>query len=117
MVGSNCEGPLYLLRDPRGKCQLGMPHDISASEICILMLILQVFSPAKAIFAGIGVLLSVCTLLNTFFRSIVIRTALRQPRMLAQAKRLSLRSSSESKPFSNDWRFTLKRHSTKKWRI
>jgi hypothetical protein len=29
------------------------------SEICILILILQVFSPAKAIFTGIGVLLSV----------------------------------------------------------
>ena len=29
---------------------------------------LQVFSPAKAIFVGIGILLSVCILLNTFIR-------------------------------------------------
>ena len=44
---------------------------ISESEICILILIFQVFSPAKAIFAGIGVLLSVRILLNTLVRSIV----------------------------------------------
>ena len=55
-----------------------------------LILILQVFSPAKTIFAGIGVLLSVCILLNTFVSSIVIRTALRQPGMFARAKTLFL---------------------------
>jgi hypothetical protein len=71
-----------------------MPRDVKVSEICFLILILQVFSPAKAIFAGIGVLLSVCILLNTFIRFIVIRTALRQPRMFARAKTLSLRCSS-----------------------
>jgi hypothetical protein len=71
-----------------------MPHDINVSEICILIFILQVFSPAKAIFAGIGVLLSVCILLNTFVLSIVIRTALRQPRMFARAKTLFLKCSS-----------------------
>jgi hypothetical protein len=74
MVGSNCEDPLYLIGDPRRRCQLGMSRDIRVSEICILILILQVFSPAKAIFAGISFLLLVCTLLNTFVRSVVIRT-------------------------------------------
>ncbi len=73
---------------------------------CIFILILQVFSPAKAIFAGIGVLLLVCILLDTFVRSIVIRTTLRQPRMLVRDKMLFLRSSSASKLFSKDWKFT-----------
>jgi hypothetical protein len=71
-----------------------MPRDIKVSEIWILILILQVFSPAKVIFAGIGVLLSVCILLNTFLRSIVIRSALRQPKMFVRAKMLFLSCSS-----------------------
>jgi hypothetical protein len=71
-----------------------MPRDIKVYEIRILIRILQVFSPAKPIFAGISVLLSVCILLNTFVRSVVIRTALRQPRMFVRAKTLFLRCSS-----------------------
>jgi hypothetical protein len=71
-----------------------MPRDVNVSEIWVLILILQVFSPAKVIFAGIGVLLSVCILLNTFYQSIVIRMALRQPRMFARTETLSLRCSS-----------------------
>jgi hypothetical protein len=67
---------------------------VSLCPIFILILILQVFPPSTAIFAGIGVLLSVCTLLSTFFRPIIMRTALRQPRVLAQAKTLFLRCSS-----------------------
>ena len=67
---------------------------INASEICILKLISQVFSPAKTIFTGIGVLLSVCIFLNTLVRSIIIRTAPRQPRMFARDKTLFLRCSS-----------------------
>ena len=59
-----------------------------------LLSILQVFSPAKAIFVGIGVLLSVCILLDTLVRSIVIRTALRQPRMFVRDRTLFWRSSS-----------------------
>ena len=55
---------------------------------------IQVFSPAKAIFTGIGVLLSVCTLLNTLVRYIVMRMALRQPRMFVRTKTLFLRCSS-----------------------
>jgi len=94
MVGSDCEGPLYLIGDPRGGRQPGMPRDIKVSEICILIVVSQVLSSGKAIFAGIGVLLSVCILLNAFYRSIVTRTDLRQPRMFAQAKMLSSRCSS-----------------------
>ena len=73
-----------------------MPRDIKVSEICVLMLIVQVFSPAKAILARIGVLLSVCILLNTSVQSVavVIQSALRQPRMFERTKRLFLRCSS-----------------------
>ena len=39
-----------------------MCHDVSLSEICTLTFIWQVFSPAKVIFVGIGVLLSVGSL-------------------------------------------------------
>jgi hypothetical protein len=71
-----------------------MPRDVKVSEIWILIVVLQVFSPAKAIFTGIGVLLLVCILLDIFVRSMVIRTSLRQPRMFARAKMLFLRCSS-----------------------
>jgi hypothetical protein len=54
----------------------------------------EVFSPTKAIFAGIGVLLSVCILLNTFVRTIIIRTAPRQPRMFVRDTTLFLKCSS-----------------------
>ena len=37
-----------------------MPHDVKLSKIRTLIFICQVFSPANVIFAGIGVLLSVC---------------------------------------------------------
>ena len=39
-----------------------MPQRINPSEIRPLISIFQVFSPAKVIFAGVGVLLSVCIL-------------------------------------------------------
>jgi hypothetical protein len=39
--------------------------DMRLSEVCILILIWQVFSPASVVFTGIGVLLSVC-ILNKF---------------------------------------------------
>ena len=37
-----------------------MSQDTNLSEICTLIFIWQVFSPSSVIFAGIGVLLSVC---------------------------------------------------------
>ena len=37
-------------------------HKVCLSEVCTLIFIWQVFSPANVIFAGIGVLLQVCSL-------------------------------------------------------
>jgi hypothetical protein len=54
--------------------------------ICTLIFIWQAFSPVTVIFAGIGVLLSVCILLDHFVRTIVTPTYLRRPRMLGRAK-------------------------------
>ena len=69
----------------------------------------QVFSPAKVIFAGVGVLLSVCIhLLNNFVRVIVILTSLRQRRTFGQAKTLLSTSLSASKCFFAVWMFTHK---------
>jgi hypothetical protein len=53
-----------------------MCQDVSLSEICTLTFIWQVFSPAKVIFAGVGVLLSVCSLLNSFVEAIVTPASL-----------------------------------------
>ena len=61
-----------------------MPHDMN--DICILIFILQVFSPAKVVFVGLGVLLSVCILLNKILWAIVTAPSLRQLRMFEQAK-------------------------------
>jgi hypothetical protein len=45
-----------------------MPQDMNLSKICtlIFIFILQVFSPANVIFAGIGVFLSVCIRFDSF---------------------------------------------------
>jgi hypothetical protein len=43
-----------------------MPQYMNLSEIYTLIFAWQVFSPANVIFAGIGVLLSVCILLDAF---------------------------------------------------
>ena len=56
-------------------------------DICILMLTLQVFSPAKAIFVGVGVLLSVCILPNAVTRAMLIPASHRQLKRFAQARR------------------------------
>ena len=60
---------------------------------CSLTFIVQLFSPAKVIFVGVGVLLSVSILLNTFAQASSIPGLFRQLRMFGQAKRLSLTSS------------------------
>jgi hypothetical protein len=91
MARPNYKRPSCLLRDARRRCRLGMLQNMNYSEIYPLIFIKQVFSPAKVIFIGFGVLLSVCTLLNTFVLSIVIRTILRQLRAFARTKTLSLR--------------------------
>ena len=59
---------------------------LSLSGICTFILIWQAFSPATVIFSGIGVLLSVRILLNSFVLAILTPTSPRQPRMLEQAK-------------------------------
>ena len=55
------------------------------------ILFLKVFSPAKVIFIGFAVLLSVRAVLNTFIRSIVIQMILRQLRPFARTKTSFLR--------------------------
>jgi hypothetical protein len=47
-----------------------MLQNVNLSEIYPLIFIYQVFSPAKVIFVGLCVLLSVCTILNAIVRSI-----------------------------------------------
>ncbi len=71
-----------------------MPQDINLSKILTLIHTLQAFSPVKVIFTGFGVLLSVRILLDTFVRTMVIRTPLRQLRVLTRTKTLLLRCSS-----------------------
>jgi hypothetical protein len=63
-----------------------MSHHMNLSDICTLIFIWQVFSPAKVVFAGVGVLLSVCIPLNKILWAIVTAPSLRQLRMLEQAK-------------------------------
>ena len=79
------ERPSYLLRDTRRRCQLGMLQDMIVRDL-LSHICLKVFSPAKVIFIGFAVLLSVCTLLNTFVRYIVIQMTLRQLRPFARIK-------------------------------
>ena len=57
--------PLYtsFSNSPR-QLELSAWYDMHLSEICTLIFILQAFSPATVVFAGIGVLLSVCILDN-----------------------------------------------------
>ena len=57
--------PPYMsfLLSPRQLEQLAW-YDMRLSEICALIFISQAFSPATVVFAGIGVLLSVCIFIN-----------------------------------------------------
>ena len=74
------------------------------SEIYIPIFILQVFSPASVIFAGIGILLSVCTLLISFMCAIVTPLSLRQLRIPGRAKTLLSTYSNALRCFSDVWR-------------
>ena len=79
-----------------------MTHDMNLSNICILIFIRQVFSPAKAVFVGLGVLLAVCILLNKILLwAIVTAPSLRQLRMFEQAKILWLTSLNVLRCFSD----------------
>ena len=61
---------------------------MTLSGVRTLIFICKVFSPANVIFAGIGVLLSVGTLLLAFVWAIVTPKFLRQLRILGKAKKL-----------------------------
>ena len=54
------ERPLRFFRHTWIRCWPGMFMRIHVFKFCILIFIWQLFSPASVIFAGIGVLLSVC---------------------------------------------------------
>ena len=62
-----------------------MRQVMDPSETCNLTFILQIFSPANVIFAGIGILLSVCILVG-FVWAYVTPKSLRRLRMFEQAK-------------------------------
>ena len=63
-----------------------MSQNMNLCDISTLILIRQVFSPAKVVFAGVGVLLQVCILLNKILWAIVTAPSLRQLRILEQVK-------------------------------
>ena len=85
-----------------------MSQDMNSPESCNLIFIWQVFSPANVIFAGIGILLSVCTLFGSLMWAIVTPLSLRGIRMLEQAKTPSSTSLSALKCFSDVSRCTQK---------
>jgi len=72
---------------------------MNLTYICTLMLIFQVFSPAKVIFAGVGVLLSVCIIYFHFTRPKLMPASLRLLGMFVQTKKLSLTYSDVLKTF------------------
>jgi hypothetical protein len=89
---------------------LGAGVSLVCLSICICLALIfmwQLFSPASVIFAGIGILLSVCISTN-FAWAILSHTSLRQPEMFEQAKALSLTSLSGLKCSSDDSRSTQK---------
>jgi hypothetical protein len=77
------------------------------SEVGSLIFMWQLFSPASVIFAGVGVLLSVCIPVN-FAWATVTHSPLRQLKMFEQVKTLSLTSLSALKCFSDVSRSTQK---------
>jgi hypothetical protein len=74
---------LYALSATLGEgVGLVCPLDINSSEIHSLIFLRQVFSPAKVVFAGVGVLLLVRVLLYAFARAVVtpVSGSYRRPR-------------------------------------
>ncbi len=82
----------------------------SVSDDITLMSIRQVFSPAKAVFAGVGVLLLVSGLVHSIVRTLVTLSILRQLKMSLRAKTSSSTSSDVSTVSSVDSRFIRKSH-------
>jgi len=85
-----------------------MPQDMDRSKTCALIYIFQVFSLAKVIFAGVGVLLLVHIFLHSFVLLIVTPIPFRQLEMFALAKMLLSTFSSVSNVFSNGSKSTLR---------
>jgi hypothetical protein len=65
-----------------------MSQDTNLSEICTLIFIWQVFSPSSVIFAGIGVLLSVC--IPYYFRAVHCKAYISQAAKDARASQDTL---------------------------
>ena len=84
-----------------------MLPDMYFPEVYTLMFMWQAFPPAKVIFTGVGVLLSV-SILNNFTWAIITSTFLRQSRTFGLAKIHLSTFLSVSNWFSDDWRFTPK---------
>ena len=59
------------------------------SEIYSLIFMSQLFSPASVIFAGVGVLLSVC-ILNNLAWAVVTHGSIRQPKHINQSLNLAI---------------------------
>ena len=93
---------------------------VISREVTDLMLTLQAFPPANAIFAGIGVLLSVsvlyCSLVRRL-RPILTPTAPRRQTIPALVQTILLASLTGLNVFSADSRFTLAFHRLPLWRI
>ncbi|KAH9011718.1 hypothetical protein EDB83DRAFT_353024 [Lactarius deliciosus] len=75
-----------------------------------------VFSPAKVIFAGAGVLLLVSNLVYLLVKAIMTSMVVRRPRKSKQAKTSLSISLNASKISSDDWRFILRSHRLRRWR-
>src|SRR5579863_9475640 len=108
MAGPNCECPVCVLWRARGGRWPGMPLVKNWTETHAYTYIWQVFSPAKVIFAGVGVLLSVSIFLDTLALANLSSTIFRQRRTYGQAKTPSSTSSKEQRTFSDASRATLR---------
>ena len=73
-----------------------------------LMSIRQVFSPAKLVFAGVGVLLLVTCFVSSLVWALLVLIVLRQQKMLLRVKTSSSISSDASKASSSDSRSILR---------
>ena len=95
-----------------GVGSVGLGHELVRdlrSHVC-----LKIFTPAKVIFIGLSVPLSVCPL-NTFVRFVIKQTIPRQRRRFVRTKTLFLRCSSAWKHFSDAWTYTLKWRQIREW--
>ena len=98
---------LYTLSDTFGEGVSLVSDRRDVVRECTLIYMWQVFSPAKVIFAGVGVLLSVRIILNIYRAANITAASHRQLRMFEKAKIRSSMSLSALKAFSDVSRYTL----------